>query len=70
MATPLVENPKNQFCEKNICCRRIPNPSVANARNTPVSRIAGMAMIAPTGIATAPARRIAKSQGMCRPVVK
>ncbi len=42
----------------------IPKPSVASARNTPDNRMAGMAMIAPTGTAINPASRTAGSHGM------
>ena len=41
----------------------MPNPSVASARNTPDSRIAGTAMISPTGMATRPASSSAGNQG-------
>ena len=41
----------------------MPNPSVASARNTPDRRMAGIAMIAPTGTATSPASSSASSHG-------
>ena len=48
----------------------MPKPSVASARNTPESLIAGIATIAPTGTATSPARSSAASHGMPKSVVK
>ena len=65
---PFELGPNIQPWVYTICSRRIPNPSVASARKTPDSRMAGMAMNAPTGTATRAASRRAISQGMPAPV--
>src|SRR5690242_8042650 len=46
-----------------MCSSMIPNPSVASAKKTPDNRIAGIAMIRPTGIVTNPAATSANNQG-------
>ncbi len=43
---------------------------MANAKNTPDSRMAGMAMMAPIGTATKPANSRATAQGRPSPEVK
>ena len=61
---PFELGPNIQPIVYTICSRRIPKPSVASARKTPDSRMAGMAMNAPTGTATSAASSRANSQGM------
>ena len=61
---PLELGPNIQPMVYTICSRRIPKPSVASARKTPDSRMAGMAMNAPTGTATSAASSRANSHGM------